>query len=212
MENIESTPKFNLKKEAIKCLLSTLAIAFLAVFVYFTKDSIAEAINVMVMGIPKEVIKCLGMAIIFVVSAWVDYLIPMSHWIFDGIDYAMGVSLGFAAKVQWIAQPIMFCASLWAVCLLFKMTKLDLPGEHTAKMVKANIAFVFINLFLVLADICMHVSSDYRLPGFEPKGISGFELKAYSFFFMIHAVMTFMSCHAHEKFIQEQGAADSVVT
>ena len=204
MENIESTPEFNLKKEGIKCLLSTLAIAVLAVFIYCTKDSIAEAIKVMVMGIPKEVIKCLGMALIFAVSAWVDYLIPMSNWIFGGIDHALVVSIELSIKAQGIVQPVMFIASLWAGCLLFKMTKFDLPGVHTAKMVKINIAFVFINLFLLLTDMCMSLSSHYQLPGFESKGITGYELKAYVSFFIIHTVITFLSCNAHEKFMKEK--------
>ncbi|MBI6727469.1 hypothetical protein YA0089_28020, partial [Pseudomonas viridiflava] len=134
MNDLEPTVGINLKKEAIKCLFSALVIAILAFFIYSVKDNIAEFLTPLSMDVPTAVAK----------------------WVISSVGSIMSGIAGFLASGQWIIQPILLVATLWAGCLFVKLAKVDPLGKSPGMMFIINVVIMPFNALFLMIDIYMN--------------------------------------------------------
>ena len=180
MNDLEPTVGINIKKEAIKCLFSALAIAILAFFIYSVKDNIAESLTLISMDVPTA----------------------MAKWLVGLLGSVLLFIAGGLANGQWIIQPILLITTLWAGCLFVKLAKVDPLGKAPVSMFIANVAIMPFNALFLMIDIYMNAGYRAHVPGFESMSISNFEFVVYITAFYIHMLSTLCSENKCEKAIQ----------
>lgn len=166
MNDLEPTSGINFQKEAIKCLLSALAIMIFGLFIYSVKDNIAASLTPISMDVPTAIFK---------------WIVGLAESIFSSIA-------GVLASGQWIIQPILLVATLWAGCLFVKLAKVDPLGKSVGIMFIINVAILPFSLLFLMIDIYMNQGYRAHVAGFESMSISNFEFVVYIAMFYIHMV------------------------